>query len=600
MSRSERESSSLDSKILGKLNDSVSFLNTVNLYEHNGEGNHTYKVHAYNDQDVKINVKSENVLSSTIGSSFSCYKKLTHTPSGINGKNNKGYRLGNIEYRNNGLTFRLDYTKGVHKWDPLIRVSVYYYNHDIKYEDPLLVELEFENSTKQPSRTSIEYYKLTCNDSRIITWKQDQQAYNAVKLNGKYLINHLDAIRNCLKKVLKVELDKRDHYMLMLSQSVGKPGEFQKANGYQIAVERFESCLKIHNVEYMTFVHKISDIQNFDYNLIGGIDFTLLGANGKPVEISLNDSEGSKTIRTLNYDKCMGDVYVYFSKQSDTHDSVPLFIHFHDQWYTPSSIENYFKTWTSVDESRVFSKLKELGGHRKIEECINKVKLPNQVNGLGVYSIELAKPGSGEDNEISLYSLEMPYVNGRKMSPVSDFQIFSVPKEIHFVDNLENSYVDIETPHFYNSEIPSDIYKKKPYVDLEVPFLHLKPPYVENLENSLLDGSEKASGNVFEPKSLEVGFQDLEDPSSIQGYQLEKAGIFKVLNLTQDIGTGVEVNKVSEEVLDTQKLSKDGLPTAPLSITMASTGQGSQSDDSNQSYLGSILGGTFGKLKSGI
>ncbi|UKJ90572.2 hypothetical protein MACJ_001506 [Theileria orientalis] len=446
-----------------------------------------------------------------------------------------------------------------------------------------------------------------------MNWEKDGHGNFDTKVGGQALIDHLDEIRYGLKKVLKIELGERATYNLMLSRDVGNADQFRIEKGYKVEVEQCTGCSNQFNGRFKTFHHKISKINGkFDYNSIGGLKFILPGMNKKPIKILLDDPKGSKTIGNLSYNLCMGDVYVYFSNDSDPSAQVPLFFYFNDKWYMPGTIQDYFAKWSYIEQSEVLNKMNRLVDDR-IKDYVNKVnRMTNNLDEFQDFSVEFTRPVSSEVNE-------MPSVNSIKMPPVDDLEIFTVRKEKPS-ENFANSYVDIETTPFYNLkissdndirkpcldfempyidpkipsdnnmkipsdddketpcvdlEMPSDIYVEKPYVDFQMPFIGLKKPHLADLEKFSVDGFEK--------------------PSIIHEDQPKEVPIYDILDFSQSHGPDVELGKGLRNFSDTGKHSEEELTGFPEPVIMAYTGLASASDESNQSHLGSILGGTFDK-----
>ncbi|BAM40387.1 conserved hypothetical protein [Theileria orientalis strain Shintoku] len=523
--RSQQHINLLYQNILDKLNVTVGFLNTVNLYQHNKDDkNHTYDVHTYNNHHVKINVKPQNFSFSSTSFSTSCYKKLTHTPNGMNtktGSDHDGFRLGNIEYNGNGLTGTLDYSNCFHKWHPLISVSVYYYKHDNDYKDPLLVELKFK--VIMTDRLFDYYYKLKTSEGNQLKWEMDNNAKKFVNGGNDNLAKYLNGIRSQLKKILKIEINRQARYDLMLSEKAGKADTFQKENHYQIEVERCTDCPTLSNQDYKTFVHKISNInESFDYNSIGGIVFTLPGTDEKNIEISLEDSKTLNPIGIIHYDQCMGDVHVYFSKKSDSPAGVPILIRLNDQWYTPNKIENYYTKWSRVDKLEVLPGLYEFKDQSMIKKYFEEVnKTPNQENEFTVSSLKFPKPDSTEGNKISADDVKL-YIDVAKNPSHNDMEVhYNHDSEIAPVNNMMPSVqieipssdskkqVDIETPNVDFDMYPADDLKIFSVNYPQIPPDNLEMTYVNNLEISPANDLEMPYSNEVQVPPI----YDLKMPS---------------------------------------------------------------------------------------
>nr|PVC50414.1 hypothetical protein MACL_00002297 [Theileria orientalis] len=519
----------IDTDLLNKLTETVGFLNTVNLYQHNkDDNNHIYTVHTYYGIHIRVKVTNEPLFTDKQSGIITCYKKLTHTPNGTKGRDPKDFRLGNIEYNGNEVTGKLDYTKGNYKWDPLTSVSVYYYNHDTKYKDPLLVELEFNISKTKEIKLVKQYYKLKTCDGNNLEWEEDNNSLNSVIRDNVKLAKYLDDIRYRFKKVLKIEMDKQNSYPLMLSQNVGNADTFQKANDYKIEVEPCNNCTNLSNQDYKAFHHKISKINGgFDYNSIAGIVFTLPNTNGDIIKIPFFDSKTAKSVNNFHYDKCMGDIHVYFSKQSEPSAELPLFFNFNRKWYMPSKIENYFKGWSSYEGLEPDFEQKRLDIHKKIEDYIAKVKMIKQANKSETYTIELVKSFSEVDeirsdnnNENSYDDLIKSYLN----IDISDkYKERSDVGTETFTDNDLKSYIDVsKKPPANDLEIPNfhDL-ETSPLNDLEMPYsnevqlppiYNLKIPSDDDLEISPVNDSKISHArdlNIPYPHHLAVSPVDL-------------------------------------------------------------------------------------------
>nr|PVC50514.1 hypothetical protein MACL_00002237 [Theileria orientalis] len=453
-------------KLLCELTKVVGFLNQVNLFEHPGTAGEgaqtpcqpcepgaagagtecqaltsgqttcqsetsttgastcTYTVHQYNGKQVQVQVECQDVPNTQPPTASSgCYKKLTHKPAGTgNGSNsgntNNGFRLGDVVYRGNGCTrdtCKIDYYNNggkdlaaSDKWAPLTSVAVYYYNHDTGYCDPLLVELEFAKPGNGVTAQNgdKEYYKLTernGGNGAKLTWERDTGASSAMKSN---LSGYLDSIRYCLKKTVRIQLEKNkaESYALTGKDATNGGGKFEKinngppSNGKQIQVQVCEcpGCQTLTGRNYKCYQHKLGEALNGKHHLVAGLAFTLPGknnggANGVvEIPVCVNGGEakcppgateglctttapaapeptascsavtGAPTTGTqippVHYNQCMGDVYVFFyagasasgSETGDTTDTVPLMLRYNGQFYRPYSRDQYFTRWVCV------------------------------------------------------------------------------------------------------------------------------------------------------------------------------------------------------------------------------------------------------------
>ncbi|BAM41538.1 conserved hypothetical protein [Theileria orientalis strain Shintoku] len=326
------------------LTTTVGFLNTVDLFQHPGTaggeagqttcqpgepgaagatatcqsptssqttGKCTYEVHQFRGSKIQVQVKCCPVNGTTASSG--CYRKLTHRPAGTgNGSNsantNNGFRLGDvvycpssgssgdpqgsITYYGNGSDKGNGDHTSTHKWAPLTSVAVYYYNEDKGYCDPLLVELQFAKVAAnglQNGATTTEYYRLkTRNGSGgKLEWAKVDNGSKTNLAKPECLTRYLDAIRYCLKKVVRIQLEKNkasDSYDLVGKDA--KPGSggsngFQKingdtGNGKQIQVQECK-CPKLTG--YKCYQHKLGEALNGKHHLVAGLAFTLPGKN---------------------------------------------------------------------------------------------------------------------------------------------------------------------------------------------------------------------------------------------------------------------------------------------------------------------------------
>ncbi|UKK02466.2 hypothetical protein MACK_002559 [Theileria orientalis] len=370
----------------------------------------TYEVHQFQGKPIKVQVKCEPVNAKS--GSKTCYRKLTHQPigTGTNGATsapnaNTGFRLGDVEYCPNGgggsgRTGRIKYygngtasgqngeQTATNKWAPLKSVTAYFYNDDTKYKDPLLVVLEFANGVPNNDK---ECYKLTktANGSKL-EWEKDTDAKNLVSAEGPDLARHLDAIRYCLKLVVKVELQhngtdgKTDYTLVGRDAKPGSAGTFDKQiNGGQVTVCEVVPCHKLNDSGYKCFKHDLKTALRGNHDKVAGLAFTLPGESGSVIEIPLYSGEdgqcaGDATSQKLvgqevkcangpglangqsgskiTYNQCMGDVCVYFydgtksGVQPAETDTVPLMVKFNGHFYKPCDRDNYFTRWVCVSE----------------------------------------------------------------------------------------------------------------------------------------------------------------------------------------------------------------------------------------------------------
>ncbi|UKK02429.2 hypothetical protein MACK_002522 [Theileria orientalis] len=362
----------------------------------------TYTVHRYDGKEVKVQVKCESVTTTTgTSGSKTCYRKLTHRPAGMNGKDAangaKGFRLGDIvhtndrsklDYYSNGLTASTQ-----NKYSPLLSVSAYFYDSDTKYCDPLLVVLEFAKVTPANGVTGTEKecYKLTKSNGDQLEWEKDPEAKKLVGQdtdNGK-LARHLDAIRYCLKKVVRIQLEfngkNGTQYPLMGRDANIEPGSgFTPINGTsgngKVTVEVLP-CPALTGSNYKCFKHGLTEALKSVHYQVAGLAFTLPGKNGSVIEIPLyNGADGqctgdaashqlvgqevkcangqgqtSQSGSKITYNKCMGDICVYFygtggSTSDETTDTVPLMLRYDGRFYRPETRDSYFDKWECVSE----------------------------------------------------------------------------------------------------------------------------------------------------------------------------------------------------------------------------------------------------------
>ncbi|BAM42379.1 conserved hypothetical protein [Theileria orientalis strain Shintoku] len=362
-----------------------------------------YAVHKFDGKKILVHMTCEPV--SSTGSS--CYSRLTHVPLGTeNGAGNgNGFRLGNIVHTADKC--KLDYyntgnnVSDENKWKPLVEVIVYYYNEDTTYCDPLLVVLEFKPNGAD-STNAKEYYKLKTRNTDSMEWEKDQEAKCVVD-NSEELVKHLDSIRLCLKQVVRIRLEyngtnSNNKYALM-----GRSGKDSTKNGFntpingtapgsEVKVDVCEcpGCQPLSGRNYKCLKHKLVDALDNKQHQVAGLVFTLPGTNGvggagdKPIVIPLIGAKGQKNAQTscsasppaagppggttcspgakpepeksttLLYNKCMGDICVYFyasgggTSGSET-DTVPLMLHFNGQFYKPETRDCYFDRWVCVD-----------------------------------------------------------------------------------------------------------------------------------------------------------------------------------------------------------------------------------------------------------
>ncbi|BAM40333.1 conserved hypothetical protein [Theileria orientalis strain Shintoku] len=407
-----------------------------------------YEVHQYMGKKVQVQVECQDVPNtqpsestaqtcSQSATTQSCYRKLTHKPAGTgNGSGdasssaNNGFRLGDVVYCGNGCTgdtCKIDYYNNggkdlaaSDKWAPLLSVAVYYYNHDTGYCDPLLVELEFakpgngvQNGDNGDNEAK-EYYKLikiNGDSGNRLVWEKDTDCAKDLVAKPECLTRYLDAIRYCLKKVVRIRLECKNGgqgYALegrdaskgaKNGQGQFKPIENGVSQNGEVKVTVCEcQCPALTARKYKCLKHGLTEALKPVHYQVAGLVFTLPGRNGDAgangvVEIPLYSAEGvgpggcpssqseggcpaappgptascppepgpsnGFTIPPVHYNQCMGDVYVYFyatggpkpsgnaNGGSET-DTVPLMLRYNGFFYKPESRDCYFDRWVCV------------------------------------------------------------------------------------------------------------------------------------------------------------------------------------------------------------------------------------------------------------
>ncbi|UKK01724.2 hypothetical protein MACK_001077 [Theileria orientalis] len=439
-------------KLVASLVRVSNFLNPVKLHQvpqiHNNRD--YYTIHWFNTQPIRVKVEEKKA-----DKSF-CYNRYTHKHFGV-GCGGEGFRLGDVAYCRNGTGSRhgtkregkIDYygngsngadsspgngnLADTNKYNPLTSVRAYFYNADTDYKDPLLVVLEFAKATLG-NGTEKECYRLKPgNGDTGLEWAKDTTAKSLVGQpdNGK-LVAHLDGIRYCLKYVLKVELrhNQATQYALVGRKANGtSKGDFTPINGQEVSVT-VHDCPSLSSGNYRCFRHGLTTALKGKQHLVAGLAFTLPGKNGV-IEIPLfNGANGQCTVEgaatpvgqdvacpngpvpgsapgaKITYNKCMGDVCVYFyhpatggSTSDQQTDTVPLMLQYNGQFYKPQDRDSYFKKWECVKELCTVDEcgcsVSGSGGHGP--ECQQLVDKLDEVN-LALNRIDLDKssgPGYG-------------------------------------------------------------------------------------------------------------------------------------------------------------------------------------------------------------
>ncbi|UKK01729.2 hypothetical protein MACK_001082 [Theileria orientalis] len=365
------QGSSNESSLLDELTKVVGALNQVNLFEHpDVHTSKEYIAHQYDGKDVKIQVEYQEIKSYSSPASNSCFRKFEHTPKGIDSHGSvNGFRLGDVSYiksgeRNNSISYTKDST---YKHHPLLKVSAYFYEKDVEYKDPLLVELQFK---MHPSGTTNEYYKLSSTEKNNLSWYSDDQASEKVASGGKELAIYLEKLRYEFKKVAKIQIEYNQgtKYELKGGKSFESLLQYKQIAGKELQVSEFLECENLKDANYHCFIHKLTDSNlNQIHSEIGALKITIpnqlpyqnnnlsdadqeiclyeikqgnewklkakIKENINKDEDNLYDTISSMVTEytPIYYSFCMGDLFVYFKKD----DTRPLLVCLNGMAYRP-------------------------------------------------------------------------------------------------------------------------------------------------------------------------------------------------------------------------------------------------------------------------
>ncbi|BAM42423.1 hypothetical protein TOT_040000790 [Theileria orientalis strain Shintoku] len=305
--------------------------------------NTTYELHEFTSS-IKIKMKIER-------KTVDCYGQYTYEPAGVNGTGTgNGFRLGDVmytsitrtnqpnklNYYNNGKNISTE-----NKWNPLMKVVVYYYNQDRDYREPLLVILEFKNGVPKGSEIK-EHYKLKEPGQVKVEWEKETREAGELSSQDT-LIQYLHRLRYQFKKVVKLEVwhNKADCYKLKGRD--GKNGylgsDFQALDDKQIEVKEEQPCPLPNGTGYKCFKHDMTSLGAEMLHQIGGVRFYTRSAyNTSEVELKLHNGKPiSGPIYEIYYNSCMGDIYVYFYDK----DPRPLLLCYNREAYHANNMDDY-------------------------------------------------------------------------------------------------------------------------------------------------------------------------------------------------------------------------------------------------------------------
>ncbi|UKK00121.2 hypothetical protein MACK_000191 [Theileria orientalis] len=189
--------------LLDALSNVIGFLNVVKLDERPPDGSitvkepnqigkepHTYNIHQYNDQQIKIKVTYHNKA---------CYRLYIHKPYGTSG-DGSNFRLGTITC-SNGSNLPYD-TK-----QELDSVTMYYNVYDHKHNHPLLLVLKFKH-VRYPEK----YFKPTSKEDK--KWEEIQNIEDFQNILSKLKDDSTieDGLYD-LRKKLKIEFENKENYL---------------------------------------------------------------------------------------------------------------------------------------------------------------------------------------------------------------------------------------------------------------------------------------------------------------------------------------------------------------------------------------------------